>query len=129
MIRIAAALALLAGLAGVAWLSLMAGGGTPPAIPVSGWWTPRTPDHPWDKLAHAVVYAGFMVLVTLLAPPRRRWQWGGGAALFLFGVMIEGMQGSIPGRTASVADALANLAGIIVGALAAVRIPTAGRDR
>lgn len=125
--RTAAALALLAGLAGVAWLSLTAGGEASPAVAASGWWNLRTPDHPWDKLVHAVVYAGFMALVTAMAPHGRRWQWGGGAALFLFGVVIEVMQGTIPGRTASVADALANLAGIVVGALAARRVLGAAR--
>ena len=86
---------------------------------------------PWDKLAHATVFA---VLTTLLAlalqakPPQpgARWALRPGAALAVaavlagaVGVADELHQATLPGRVAGLDDWLADAVGVCVGLLVA----------
>ncbi|MBC7617686.1 MAG: VanZ family protein, partial [Candidatus Saccharibacteria bacterium] len=86
---------------------------------------------PWDKLAHATVFA---VLTALLAvalqgkPPQpgARWALRPGAALAVaallagaVGVADELHQATLPGRVAGLDDLLADAVGVCVGLLAA----------
>lgn len=82
-------------LAGVAWGSLR------PAVPS---------DAPsWDKLQHFAAYA---LLAALGAAALGRAPWTLPLALAVMGAGIEGLQAALPtGRTASLGDAVANLAG------------------
>lgn len=70
-----------------------------------------------DKLAHALVYGVFAVLLYL---PLRSWQMYGGLAAVLlastFGAAMEGLQSiANTGRSYDLADMLANLVGAILG--------------
>lgn len=70
-----------------------------------------------DKLAHALVYGVFAVLLYL---PLRTWRINGGlAAVFLssgYGAAMEGLQLiTKTGRTYDLADMLANVVGAVLG--------------
>lgn len=66
-----------------------------------------------DKLRHLLAFLGFAALVVGgRLRPRRWWLLG----LVLYGVAIEWAQSQVPGRDASVADALADGAGVLLGA-------------
>jgi VanZ family protein len=71
-----------------------------------------------DKLEHFFCYAVIAANGALVFRGGRARLWLGGA-LFVFGAAMEGLQALAPGRQSSLADALANGAGIIAG-LAAV---------
>lgn len=79
----------------------------------------RDGDLPLDKLRHL---AAFGVLAWVAA---QGWGFGRGAgwriaaALLAYGVFIELVQSQVPGRHASLADVLADVAGIALGLLAA----------
>jgi len=71
-----------------------------------------------DKLVHAVGYAAIAFAATrAVEDPSRRALVAVVATVFGFGAGIEVVQ-PLAGRTASVTDALANLAGAALGALA-----------
>ncbi len=74
---------------------------------------------PWDKLGHLVTYA----LFALLAFPAsgRGWRYVAlCVAILAYSGLLEIGQSFMPGRVMSALDLLANLAGILVGALASV---------
>ena len=80
---------------------------------------------PWDKVAHAVVYAGFAALAWVAAGARQRLLPL--AVVLVVGLMDEAMQYYTPGRYADVADLLGDLAGgtiavVLLGALRSWRI-------
>jgi VanZ family protein len=85
-------------LAGATWVSLVE---IPGPLPAS------------DKHLHA---AGYLVLGFLadFAFPSRPYLLAKVAPLLLYGVVIEGLQSRIPGRSAEAADLLANLAGLLL---------------
>lgn len=74
----------------------------------------------FDKMAHFFEYA---VLSPLLLRAMHRSGWGPAPKIMLFtlisvtvyGILMELFQSFIPGRDASVSDALSNLAGAIFG--------------
>lgn len=66
-----------------------------------------------DKLIHAVVFFGFAVLVDLASSRKPFWLWKG-LPLLAYGVGIEVMQYFTAFRSFSVADIVADFAGILV---------------
>lgn len=67
----------------------------------------------WDKLEHAGAFAGLTLLGCLAFPERtnaRRLAVG----LVAFGSVCEALQMFVPGRSASVEDAIANTTGILI---------------
>lgn len=68
------------------------------------------PAEAWQGLAHAGAFAVIGLLFALALPGR---PWGGLAAAALLGLAIELAQTRIPGRTASLGDLAANLAGLL----------------
>ena len=65
----------------------------------------------WDKLEHALAFAGLMIFGTL-AFPQRRHLVPLALSLMVFGAIGEVAQIFVPGRSASFADALADAVGI-----------------
>lgn len=75
-----------------------------------------------DKLYHAFAYAALMWWFAL---GYRRRQWLIIAIGFaVLGLVIEGLQSLTPERTASLADELADVCGILLGFFVAGRTPT-----
>ncbi|MBI2800414.1 MAG: VanZ family protein [Gammaproteobacteria bacterium] len=75
-----------------------------------------------DKLYHAFAYASLM---WWFAVGYRRHQWLTIAIGFaVLGLVIEGLQSLTPDRTASLADELADVCGILLGIFAATKTPT-----
>ncbi|MEH6455638.1 MAG: VanZ family protein [Cocleimonas sp.] len=66
-----------------------------------------------DKLIHAVVFFGFAVLVDLASSRKPFWLWKG-LPLLAYGIGIEVMQYFTPFRSFSVADMVADFAGILI---------------
>lgn len=73
-----------------------------------------------DKLAHLLGYAILMFWWAQLVVQRR---WALAVAVVTFGIAIEGLQGLTPDRLPDPLDALANTGGVLLGWLAAHRIP------
>ena len=96
---------LLLALAGVFWLSSL------PQVPGAGL--------AWDKLLHAVGYAG-LGIVTLrafhggLVRPRPKPTVAAGIFLLLWGISDEYHQSFVPGRDASGADVVADVIGFMI---------------
>ncbi len=67
-----------------------------------------------DKWAHGAVYAALAFCLPLLLPDLRRALLAG-LALFALGLLMEAAQLFLPGRWASLEDAAANGAGILLG--------------
>jgi len=88
-------------------LSLM-----PPALDVSS-------GH-GDKIVHLTGYA---LLTFWWAQLVTRQRWKLAAAIVLFGLAIEGLQGLTPDRQPDLLDALANSGGVLLGWLAARLLP------
>jgi hypothetical protein len=85
-----------------------------PALPGNEW--------PWsDKAHHVLAFAGLMAWFAV-ATPRGKW-WQVALALLGFGITIECAQSFVPYRSASAADVLADLAGIVLGAWVASVLP------
>lgn len=84
---------------------------------------------PWDKLAHAVVYAMLTMSCGLLIPaPRTLLPWLGLAAALALGLLDEWHQSGLPGRHAGLDDLLADAAGALAGAWVLWRLnPLQGR--
>lgn len=74
-----------------------------------------------DKLVHFSLYAvlGALVARALAAPRARRGLVLAAAQLMLFGALDEWHQQFVPGRSAELADWVADLLGALVGLLAA----------
>lgn len=66
-----------------------------------------------DKIGHALAYFALTVNGGLAFGKKRYIHLAVG--LFLFGLIIELLQGLVPGRTSSSLDLLANSTGIVIG--------------
>jgi VanZ family protein len=77
-----------------------------------------------DKVSHLVGYAVLMFWWAQLVVTRR---WRLAAAVILFGIVVEGLQGLTPNRQPEVLDALANSCGVLLGWLAARLLPNLPR--
>ena len=73
-----------------------------------------------DKLVHMMGYAVLMFWWAQLVI-RQRWKLA--LAIMLFGALIELLQGLTPDRLPDAYDALANSGGVLLGWLAARRLP------
>jgi VanZ family protein len=80
----------------------------------------------WDKLAHGGLH-GTLALLGLAALGRRRAAWVL-LACAAFGALDEGLQVGHPGRQASVADFVADLAGAALVVGTALRWPRRAPD-
>jgi VanZ family protein len=69
--------------------------------------------HVNDKLGHTLAYLTLMISAGISFVQRKKLFLA--SLLFMYGLMIEFIQGLIPGRTSSVYDLLANSTGIILG--------------
>ncbi len=67
----------------------------------------------WDKLEHAAAFAGLTAL-GFLAFPERKCAWWLALGLVAFGSVCETLQMFVPGRDASLEDAIANLTGVLI---------------
>jgi len=78
---------------------------------------------PWsDKIYHCASFALLMWWFTV-AQPRTQWRRTG-LLLILLGTAIEFAQGFVPLRSPSLADALADVGGVLLGAFVAHLTPT-----
>ncbi len=68
----------------------------------------------WDKIAHALTYAGFGILSCLIAITKKQLFFLMLLCIF-YGIAIEYLQSLISYRTASLNDVLANFAGLFIG--------------
>ena len=66
-----------------------------------------------DKVIHAVVFFGFALLVDLASSRKPFWLWKG-LPLLVYGIGIEVVQYFAPFRSFSVADMVADFAGILI---------------
>ena len=66
-----------------------------------------------DKIIHAVVFFGFALLVDLASSRKPFWLWKG-LPLLVYGIGIEVVQYFAPFRSFSVADMVADFAGILI---------------
>lgn len=69
-----------------------------------------------DKVGHFLAYATLTLNFSLLLT-RMKQLWWLVPAILMYGVLIEGIQGLIPGRQPSFLDVLANSGGIAIGVL------------
>ena len=76
-----------------------------------------------DKLVHGTLYAGLTILFAWGYPATSGWILG--AALGGYGAVMEGLQLTLPYRSGSAADVVANCAGISIMLL----LLTAARSR
>lgn len=67
----------------------------------------------WDKLEHAAAFAGLTVLGFLAFPERKCALWLA-LGLVAFGSVCETLQMFVPGRDASIEDAIANITGVLI---------------
>ena len=68
----------------------------------------------WDKLAHAVAFAGLAALTIPIAFRRQRWPWIVITYGAVMGVVTEAVQRMTPGRFFSHWDVLADIVGTVV---------------
>jgi len=64
-----------------------------------------------DKVAHALVF-GLLAMLTHASWPERDFDWRLGVPLLAYGIAIEVIQYFVPGRFFSLADILADAAGM-----------------
>ena len=69
-------------------------------------------DH--DKWNHFIAYSTLALNWTILKSNQKVF-WLGLGACFLYGLILEFLQGFVPGRESSIMDALANTCGILIG--------------
>ncbi|MDC1266496.1 VanZ family protein [Crocinitomicaceae bacterium] len=69
-------------------------------------------DH--DKWNHFIAYSILALNWTFLKTNQKVF-WLGLGACFLYGLILEFLQGFVPGRESSIMDALANLGGVMSG--------------
>ena len=69
-------------------------------------------DH--DKWNHFLAYSTLALNWTILKSNQKVF-WLGLGACFLYGLILEFLQGFVPGRESSLMDALANLGGVVTG--------------
>ena len=67
-----------------------------------------------DKIAHAIVFMGFVVIAEIAYEHRVFWRWKG-LPLLAYGAGIEVLQSFTPFRTFSILDWVADLAGVLLG--------------
>jgi len=104
---------LLRGLPAVLWAGVILWLSLSPSPPQPPQWLG------WDKLQHAAAYALLVWLLGYAWSPRPTWRnWLPAIALASgYGVLMELLQGSLTSyRDPSLGDALANLAGTLLGA-------------
>jgi VanZ family protein len=80
-----------------------------------------------DGLFHVVGYAAVAAAVVRAGPPTRRTLAVAVVVAVAVGAGVELLQGLVPGRTPSVADAAANLVGAVAGVTLAVVARRSGR--
>lgn len=97
-------------------------------------WFAFTPDPPpgvsggWDKWNHLLAFAVLSSLATLGWTTAHRRHRVVAAGLVGYGVLIEVVQAFVPGRSAELADVVADAAGIALGlALASLGLSRRGR--
>lgn len=79
---------------------------------------PHPPDEAslgWDKLNHAVAFAVLALVGRFGFPATRGQALGVALGLLAFGVLIELVQGLVPGRSSEWADLAADSLGIVAG--------------
>ena len=81
-----------------------------------------------DKLQHFGAYAGLAFLGLLAWPQGRAGGWSVGG-LLLAGPLIEVVQMFVPGRSASLGDAVADVLGVAAGAVLAYGVKRVSRSR
>lgn len=67
-----------------------------------------------DKWNHFIAYSTLALNWTFLKSNQKVF-WLGLGTCFLYGLILEFLQGFIPGRESSIMDALANTGGILIG--------------
>lgn len=108
---------LLALMAVVSWFAFMPQSASPNLLP-------------WgDKVQHLLAFAALSAAAMLAGPPTWRHATQVAAALLLYGLFIEGVQMSLPGRVAEWADVLADAAGIALGQTVGIWWRTRPRTR
>ena len=102
----------------IAWLSLV------PGDSKAVHWMP-----PWlQNIGHVGCYAGLSYLCFLALAPALQSDLMQGAIAFVvatgFGVAMEWLQRSVPGRHTSIFDALQNAFGALIGIVTAILLPS-----
>lgn len=69
-----------------------------------------------DKIGHFLAYTVLTLNVELLTKTKKQLIWLIPLILF-YGIMIEFIQGGIPGRVPSLLDVLANSTGVLIGTI------------
>jgi len=79
---------------------------------------PSSPDPLWDKKLHVVGYLGLGLALAYATAHLRDTIWKRTAVVLVlavgYGLLIEGLQGTQPGRYASLGDAIANVIGALL---------------
>ena len=75
--------------------------------------SPAVPPSLGDKALHALVFVG-LAFLTDSGWPHRLFDWRQLGWLTLYGALLEALQYLVPGRTASLADLAADVAGLVV---------------
>ena len=85
----------------------------------------------WQNAGHVAAYALLAILVCrAMAAERTCLRMGlAASACSAFGGLLECAQAAVPGRTASLADVLANMAGVALGVAAVLLWKAVTRDR
>ena len=83
---------------------------------------------PWDKVGHIVIYSLFAVLGSGVIHNRSQYA-ALCAAIVVYGALIEWAQSFLPGRVMSFYDFLANVVGVVLGAIVAKWVLRVGRIR
>ncbi|MUV59815.1 VanZ family protein [Halobacterium sp. CBA1126] len=82
---------------------------------------PSSPDPLWDKKLHVLGYLGLGLALAYATVHLRDHIWTRIAAVLAlavgYGLLIEGLQGTQPGRYASLGDALANVIGALLASV------------
>ncbi len=90
-------------------------------------------DSPTQNALHAPAYAALVVLVGIAAGKKRRLGLKRlaviGLACVAYGIALEWGQALVPGRAASVSDAMHNLLGVAVGLAATALLDVRSRRR
>jgi len=79
---------------------------------------PSSPDPLWDKKLHVLGYLGLGLALAYATAHLRDRIWTRTAVVLVlavgYGLLIEGLQGTQPGRYTSLGDALANVVGALL---------------
>jgi VanZ family protein len=83
-------------------------------------------DH--DKWNHFIAYSILALNWTFLKTNQKVF-WLGLGACFIYGLLLEFLQGFIPGRESSLMDVLANTGGIVIGSAIGHIVKSSSRKR